>query len=135
MSSYQEALECAGANVLAFKEFGSYQGDWWARVVIDGRGGWINGSYGSCTVCDALQAEFGWGEDGCEDHPYDPEAACPACDDAKAAYQKRLADFGRTYLDDVLTQEQAVAKATENLDWDASAQEMVDFIQSHAMQA
>jgi len=32
MSSYKESLEAAGAEVLAFESFGSYQGDWVALV-------------------------------------------------------------------------------------------------------
>jgi len=45
--SYQIALEAAGAKILAFKEFGSYQGDWWAKVTYKNEMGWIKGCYGS----------------------------------------------------------------------------------------
>ena len=55
--SYTVALEAAGATVRAYQEFGSYQGDWWARVVLpDGREGWVTSSYGSCSGCDALES-------------------------------------------------------------------------------
>jgi hypothetical protein len=30
MSGYQRALEAAGADIIEFQEFGSYQGDWFA---------------------------------------------------------------------------------------------------------
>jgi hypothetical protein len=59
--SYQAALEAAGAEVEEFKEFGSYQGDWWARVSFGGRRGWVTGSYSSYSGCDAFEAEFGYG--------------------------------------------------------------------------
>ena len=29
---YQGCMELAGAKIHVFKEFGSYQGDWWAKV-------------------------------------------------------------------------------------------------------
>ena len=35
--SYQMALEMAGATVLEYKEFGSYQGDWFAKVEYQGK--------------------------------------------------------------------------------------------------
>jgi len=34
--SYDEALKAAGAEVLLYESFGSYQGDWWAKVVKRG---------------------------------------------------------------------------------------------------
>lgn len=30
--SYENALKAAGAEILEFGQFGSYQGDWWAKV-------------------------------------------------------------------------------------------------------
>lgn len=107
--SYRKALEAAGAEIHEFKEFGSYQGDWWAKVKFKGKSGWVRGSYGSCSGCDAFQAEF-----ECDDNP-------------SAAQLKR---FGLQYLDDVLTQEEAVKEASEHIDWDGEAQAMVDFIKS-----
>ena len=49
--SYCQALEAAGAKILQFKSFGSYQGDWWAKVEYNGEIGWVAGSYGSCSGC------------------------------------------------------------------------------------
>lgn len=57
-TSYEETLELAGATVHIFQEFGSYQGDWWARVTYNGVTGWVTGSYGSCSGCDAFHGEF-----------------------------------------------------------------------------
>lgn len=114
--SYQAALEAAGATVHQFEEFGSYQGDWWARVTYHGELGWVNGSYGSCSGCDAFEAEFGWNEK--EDTP---------------EYQAKLAAFGKPYLEGLLNQEQAEKAAAENLSWDSGAQAMVDFVKQHSV--
>lgn len=93
--SYQEALEAAGAEVLVFEQFGSYQGDWLARVLYEGQELYINGSYGSCSGCDAFEAEFGFDEQKCNVHIYQYDS--PDCTECKAAYQQKLADFGRRY--------------------------------------
>lgn len=71
---YQSALEAAGVEVEEFREFGSYQGTWIA-ILKDGRV--VEGSYGSCSGCDAFQAEFDYSGN-------DPV---------------KLAAFGNTYLD------------------------------------
>ena len=52
--SYELALEEAGAKVLEFQSFGSFQGEWWAKVEYNGEIGWVAGCYGSCSGCDAL---------------------------------------------------------------------------------
>jgi hypothetical protein len=87
MSGYQEAMEAAGAKVLAYESFGSYQGEWFAKVDYNGDVGWVAGSFGSCSYCDAFEGEFGWNDHESPD------------------YEQRLADFGRTYLDTILPQE------------------------------
>lgn len=78
--SYHLALEAAGCEVLEYEYTGSYQGEWYALVKHEGEIGVVRGSYGSCSVCDAFEGEFGW--------DYDKEEN----------YQERLADFGRGYL-------------------------------------
>ena len=109
---YELALEKAGAIVHAYKEFGSWQGDWWAHVTHDDRTGFVHGYFGSCTVCDAFSAEFG----------YDAEE--------EPDYEQRLAAFGRDYLEVIHTPEQAVAAASEDLEWDLDAQKVVDWIKA-----
>lgn len=109
-SGYQRALEAAGATVHAYEEFGSYQGDWWARVTIGDRSGWIHDYFGSCSGCDAFEADFAWGEET-------PEA---------------LAAFGSRYLDDIITQEAAETEAAKFADWDTTADEVVAFIKANA---
>lgn len=75
---YQEAIEEAGAKVKEFVEFGSYQGTWMA-LLEDGQV--IEGSYGSCSGCDAYQSEFAWE------------------DDEKDDYKERLKNFGQSYVE------------------------------------
>ena len=107
---YEQAIEKAGATVHCFEHFGSYQGEWWAKVTNQGKTGWISGYYGSCSGCDAYEAEFGY-----ED-----------TDDAK------LAAFGIEYLEDIKTQEEAEKSASQNISWDHEAEEMVAFIKKNA---
>lgn len=90
--SYKSALFAAGAKVLTYESFGSYQGDWLAKVEYNGEIGWVAGSYGSCSHCDAFEAEFGYS--------YEDEG-----DD----YQRRLALFGVSYLEGIVPQEQQEA--------------------------
>lgn len=92
---YKEALEAAGAKVLQFQEFGSYQGTWLAEVDYEGKVGWIEGAYGSCSGCDSFEAEFGWD------------------DDEKPDYQERLAEFGKGYLCGFVTKDHLVSIYTE----------------------
>lgn len=111
---YELALIMAGAKVHTFEQFGSYQGDWWARVTYDGKTGWIHDYFGSCSVCDSFEANFGW------------------CDEDSATYPSRLAAFGREYLENIMTDEEAVEKASENIAWDTDADGMVAFLKKHS---
>jgi len=132
--SYQETLKMAGAEVLTFKKFGSYQGDWWAKVNYQGETGWVHGSFGSCSGCDAFEAEF-WAEGHYEDEEnyegyhdyYDLKDGCVKCNELRV----KLIEFGKGYLDGIINQEDAERIASENLEWDMDAQEMVDFIKSN----
>lgn len=107
---YSEALEAAGANIIAMEQFGSYQGDWWCLCEYKGEVGWVMGSFGSCSGCDAFEAEFGW------------------TDNERPDYQSRLKEFGLTYLNVLMPQDQSVKEASSNLSWDDSVPEMVKFI-------
>lgn len=132
--SYEEALSAAGAEVLEFRNFGSYQGDWWAKVTLNGETFWAHGSYGSCSGCDAFEAEFDYKSEECGEHRYDAShPPCAGCDAAKADYAVRLAEFGAGYLDDRLTQEQAETEASRNLEWDMDAKEMIAFIKENPL--
>ena len=110
---YMESLEMAGAKVLSFKEFGSYQGTWLAIVEFNGEKGIVEGSYGSCSGCDAFEAEF-----GCYDSPvfqdgvyyktgrtWDEEDECSqeVYNSELKIHQKKISDFGMGYLRDLYT--------------------------------
>lgn len=110
-NEYTYALTKAGATLLDCNEFGSYQGDWWALVEYRGVTGWVHGRYGSCTGCDAFKSEFGYSS-----AENDPE------------YDKKIIAFGKSYLDSIMSQSQAVAEAGSNSDWDAEADDMVRWI-------
>lgn len=111
--SYQEALEAAGAVVHDFQEFGSFQGDWLAKVTYNGTTGFVAGYYGSCSGCDAFEGEFGY---------------VPTTD---AAYQERLAAFGREYLDGLGDGAALVARFTADLSWDGDASSVIEWLREH----
>ncbi len=132
---YSEAMELAGAKVLAYQEFGSYQGDWYAKVSFSGQEFWVHGSFGSCSGCDAFQGEFGYGQEKCEEHRYDytDHRECTACASTKQAYDRRLAEFGLSYLQSGdMTDAEAIVEATRN-DWDSNSAEMEAFIRQNAI--
>lgn len=131
--SYKQALEAAGAEVLAFQEFGSYQGEWFALVNYNGEKQWINGWYGSCSGCDAFEAEFGYGAEECDEHRYNRQDDCEDCKAKSAEYQQKLADFGRTYLVNGMTQQEIEKQAGQNSDWDGEATAMVEFVKANAI--
>lgn len=95
---YLEAMEAAGATVHEFKEFGSYQGTWLALVTYNGNTGWIEDSYGSCSGCDAFEAEgFGYEEPVIGKTNWDRDTPYTQAD--VDAYREKLAAFGRGYLE------------------------------------
>ena len=114
--SYRESLVAAGARVLDFAHFGDWQGSWMALVEYQGQRGWVQGSFGSCDYCDAFQAEFDWDSDfTCED------------------VQQRLAQFGRSYLDDLQTTEQVLRQYDDAADWDLESESAALWVR-HAVQ-
>lgn len=130
---YCESMELAGATVHAFENFGSYQGDWWAKVTYRGVDGFVHGAFGSCSGCDSFQAEFDCEGHECGDDKYFTPAwnldrlseSCEKCQDVK----RRMAEFGESYLDGIMSYDEAIAKASENLEWDMDAKEMVEWLE------
>ncbi len=99
---YREALEIAGAKVVDFKEFGSYQGTWLALVEYKGQKGIVQGCYGSCSGCDAFKAEFGSSGNyisGGEYYLDYEEVTKEEYDVIAVDENKRLCDFGLKYLE------------------------------------
>ena len=132
---YSEALTAAGANILAFEQIGSYQGDWFAKVIYQDKELWIHGSYGSCSGCDAFEAEFSctYDENGCKEHRYENKTDCAACIEHNALYQTKLAEFGKSYLESGdMTKDEVIAYAETMGDWDDSKQETLAFIAANA---
>lgn len=113
--SYEQALAAAGAQVISFESFGSWQGEWVALVDYRGERGWVQGSFGSCSHCDSFEAEFGWGfdEDG---------------EETEGQYQARLASFGESYLGGLQTTQQVVSQFEELAEWDSDAEDAILWI-------
>jgi hypothetical protein len=135
--SYCKTLEAAGAVIHCFEEFGSYQGDWLALVTYQGKTGWVNGSYGSCSGCDSFQAEFGYYDE--PENTYeewktswrreeDEDLSIERYEFVKQDFLHRYSEFGEGYLESLMTQQEIEKHLSENLDWDMSAQEMLDFV-------
>ena len=118
---YTDALEKAGATVAEYRQFGDYQGTWLAKVAFRGELGWVTGSFGSCSGCDAFEAEF----DCCYPDPADA--------DAIADLDRRLALFGLSYLEGIASQTQIEnelrAKLADEDDYFREEnQEILDFV-------
>ena len=108
---YEMCLEKAGAKVHKFKNFGSYQGEWWAFVTFKRKKGWVSGSFGSCSFCDSFEREF----DGCYSEEKDLD--------------ERYAKFGLSYLNDLMTQKEAEKATDRNREyWCDEDREMFEFI-------
>jgi hypothetical protein len=120
---YQSALEAAGAKVLTYRAFGSYQGDWYAKVEYQGEEGWVQGSYGSCSFCDSFEREF--------DYSYGDEEG-----ESQEAYEERLKLFGEGYLTCVTPQEQQEQILETYIREDSyfgdEAQEILDYVKEYA---
>lgn len=132
--SYNEALQAAGAEVLAYECFGSYQGDWWAKLKYENKVFWVHGSFGSCSSCDAYQsAGFDYAPT-CMAHEYDRQEDCENCQICSEVQKVKLAEFGKRYIfGNEMTQAEAEASASQNLEWDEDAQNMVEFLRQNAI--
>ena len=112
--SYKSALIAAGAEVLEFGQFGDYSGIWLAKVNYNGETGWIQDWFGSCSYCDAFEADFCgriW------DNEESPEE-----------YDKRLADFGMKYLGGILPAEHYLPNLDEDAEWDENYAEAAAWV-------
>lgn len=110
---YEWALIAAGAEVLVFNAFGSYQGDWLAKVNYQGQIGWIHDYYGSCSVCDAFEADLGY-------------------DYGDAGYkEEKVISFAKRYLDEIGSYEEVFEDISKNSSWDMEAQKMMNFMKDN----
>lgn len=106
-NGYIRAIRAAGYEVIDYEEFGSYQGDLLVFVRKNGKHGFILESYGSCSGCDAFQAEVR------NDTP------------------EEIKEFSIRYEDTMQSYDQALAYAKKHEQWDAEAKEMISWIQKH----
>lgn len=122
---YQSSLEANGIVIKEFKEFGDYQGNWFA-VTEDGNV--ISGSYGSCSGCDAFQAEIDYGSGGSSESNgkyYDGnynECSKEEYERLQIDYNERLKKFGQSYIDSAETIEEIIKryeiKCAEEYAWE-----------------
>ncbi len=134
--SYKSALEAAGAEVIKYQEFSSHQGDWLALVKFQNRYGWVRGRYGSCNVCDAFKSEFGHMDSILIDgkiFDYDTYQDRDATQEEVETYNAHLREFGMGYLEDIYTQEQIEKEVATDIDWDADAREMLEFVTQYSI--
>ena len=133
---YGQSLEAAGATVLKFKEFGDYQGTWWALVEYEGGKRWVNGSYGSCSGCDSFQAEFDYLNHDClKETYYNPiwSGFIDGCETCESTKQKLIA-FGKQYLDNYwFSQEEAENHMVKRMEgWkDKEDEEILEFLKNN----
>lgn len=108
---YEKALVAAGVDIINYETFGSHQGRWLAKIRFpNGEMAYVSDYYGSCSGCDAFEAELGF------------------ADEKDIAYAHKLKDFGRDYLENCLTFDEAMAVATEHVSWDRDAEDMVAWL-------
>lgn len=113
LNSYHWALLEVGAEVHAFQDFGSYQGDWLAKVTYKGKTGWIHDYYGSCSGCDNFEDE------------------CDNTSRTKKAWHSFAVKFCKDYLDDIRTYEDVLETCSKNTNWDTDAKDMIKFLKEN----
>lgn len=106
---YQTALEAAGAKVLEFKYFNDYQQTWYALVEYDDKIGFVSGYCGSCSSCDAFEAEFGYSYNDVED-------------------KQKLILFGKHYLNDIMTSYEVIKRHERDISWDKQSGNIIVWV-------
>jgi hypothetical protein len=130
--SYEFVLKFAGAKVIDYKEFGSYQGNWIAVIKKGKSYCFVIDYFGSCSGCDAFQSEFGGTvhfQNDVHHNIFDEKfyEDCEKCQEIK----QNLIKFGKNYLLGAMNYERALKKVSENSSWDYEAQEMIDFVNKY----
>lgn len=72
---------------------------------------------------------------GCEDHRCDERADCAACRKERTEFFRHLAEFGKSYLETMMTQEQAEAYAARNAGWSLEDEEALNWLKTHSISA
>lgn len=110
--SYEDALKATGHQLLDFKNFGDYQGTWYALMSINGKLELVCGAYGSCSGCDAFESEFDYTMD--YDHPETKE---------------HLKRFGQQYIDNNISNPRIeLESAEEDAKWDLDSKEKLEWL-------
>jgi hypothetical protein len=117
---YASALRAAGAEIVDFKQIGSYQGTWGAIVNFQGERSLVTGYFGSCSVCDAFESQFGYmNEDPLHDESEgkyyldwsrQEEISKENYDAIIERGRQELADFGMSYLRNPLTKDDVIKR-------------------------
>ncbi len=118
--SYETLLETPDSHVLAFKEFGYYQGTWIAKVRYKDKIIWIKDYYGSCSGCDTLE--------------HIKMSYCSFPENKEALQEKLritnvLAEMAKDYLENGITFEELEAELAKDMKEDSDTQEAMKFIQ------
>ena len=111
--SYTDAITAVGIEILAYQSFGDWQGTYVYHVSYNGQTGWLFVSYGSCSGCDSWESyrnSLGG---------YDYE--CTLQD---------LVDFGRPYINRIMSAQEALKNAGQDVDWDLEQEPMLNFVKS-----
>jgi len=122
IDDYDDLLRFGGAKVLAYEAFGSYQGDWIAKVRIKFRVKWIHGGFGSCSGCDAIQSET----EHCSHHWEQFKNDCDKCQECVQGLKRLAAEYiaEATTFDDVF-------KEISKHDWDSETPKMVKWMEAN----
>jgi hypothetical protein len=110
MSSYLDSLKAAGVEVIDACEFGDYEGSWYAVVKYNNQYLMVEGSYGSCSGCDAFLAEFGY------------------IDYNEEKYKRKLIEFGKGYLVQGCDLKKAIENAEKDCEWDIDSEQKLKWL-------
>lgn len=104
IDSYEDCFkQVPGVEVVYAEYFGSYQGEFLCKIKKDGQELYISDGYGSCSGCDAFQAEFGWGT------YYDDSGDGPSLEERLEHERERARKFAFSYIESALPKEQMIA--------------------------
>ncbi len=118
--SYETLLETPDSHVLAFKEFGFYEGTWIAKVRYKDKIIWIKDYYGSCSGCDTLEhIKF----------EYKLASLREKNIEEKLRITNVLAEMAKDYLENGITFEELEAELAKDMQENSDTQEAMKFIQ------
>lgn len=128
LHSYEDILHRIYDEVLFYNEYGSYQGDWLAKVKKGDEEFWLWGWYGSCSGCDWFQAEadYPWSCDF-EDTDFDY-----FFEKVKEETKRLIKSFVDDYEADKFTKEELIAHLEKSLkEWDDGQREMLEDVKKN----